>query len=171
MGKEVTDSLSDVTGRILVLRGQRVLLDADLARLYGVSTKAFNQAVRRNRNRFPDDFLFELDNQEVARSRSQFVTLKSGRGSNLKYPPLAFTEHGAIMAASILNSPRADQMSVFVVRAFVKIRETLAAHSELARELAKLKNRVNTLDVDTRSQFDQVYEAILGLMAPATKKQ
>jgi hypothetical protein len=171
MSKEVTDPLSDVTGRILVLRGQRVLLDADLARLYGVSTKAFNQAVRRNRNRFPDDFLFELDNQEVARSRSQFVTLKSGRGSNLKYAPLAFTEHGAIMAASILNSPRADQMSVFVVRAFVKIRETLAAHSELARELAKLKNRVDTLDADTRSQFDQVYEAILGLMTPATKKQ
>jgi hypothetical protein len=84
---------------------------------------------------------------------------------------LAFTEHGAIMAATILNSSRAEQMSVYVVRAFVKLRESLAAHTELARELAMLKSRVDTLDVDTRNQFDQVYEAILGLMSPATKKQ
>ena len=171
MGKDVTDPLAEVAGRILVVRGQRVMLDADLARLYGVSTKAFNQAVRRNRSRFPGDFLFELTNQEVARSRSQSVTLNSGRGSNVKYLPMAFTEHGAIMAATILNSPRAEQMSVYVVRAFVKIRESLAAHTVLARELATLKSRVDTLDADTRNQFEQVYEAILGLMSPAAKKQ
>ena len=135
------------------------MLDAHLARLYGVSTKAFNQAVRRNRSRFPGDFLFELTNQEVTHSRSHIVTLKSGRGSNVKYVPMAFTEHGAIMAATILNSPRAEQMSVYVVRAFVELRESLAVHTELARELATLKSRVDTLDVDTRNQFDQVYEA------------
>ena len=111
------------------------MLDADLAELYGVSTKAFNQAVRRNRERFPGDFLFELTNQEVARLRSQIVTLKTGRGEHRKYRPLAFTEH------------------------------------VLARELATLKSRVDTLDTDTRSQFEQVYEAILGLMNPAVKKQ
>ena len=171
MGKNVTEPLAEVASRILVVRGQRVLLDADLAQLYGVSTKALNQAVRRNRGRFPGDFLIELTNHEVARSRSQSVTLKSGRGSNVKYLPMAFNEHGAIMAATILNSPRAEQMSVYVVRAFVKLRESLAAHTVLARELATLKSRVDTLDDDTRSQFDQVYEAILGVMSPAAKKQ
>ena len=171
MGKDVTDPLAEVAGRILVVRGQRVMLDADLAKLYGVSTKAFNQAVRRNRGRFPGDFLIELTNQDVASLRSQFVTLKTGRGEHRKYRQLAFTEHGAIMAATILNSPRAEQMSVYVVRAFVKLREALSAHTVLARELATLKNRVDTLDDDIRSQFDQVYEAILGLMSPAAKKQ
>lgn len=171
MGKDVTDPLAEIAGRILVVRGHRVILDADLAQLYGVSTKAFKQAVRRNRGRFPGDFLLELTIQEVARSRSQSVTLKVGRGSNVKYLPMAFTEHGAIMAATILNSPRAEQMSVYVVRAFVKLRESLAAHTDLARELATLKSRVATLDADIRNQFDQVYEAILGLMSPAAKKQ
>jgi hypothetical protein len=171
MGKDVTDPLAEVAGRVFVVRGQRVMLDADLARLYGVSTKAFNQAVRRNRSRFPGDFLVELTNQEVASLRSQFVTLKTGRGEHRKYRQLAFTEHGAIMAATILNSPRAEQMSVYVVRAFVKIRESLAAHTVLARELATLKSRVDTLDADTRNQFEQVCEAILGLMSPGTKKQ
>jgi hypothetical protein len=171
MGKDVTDSLGDLADRILVIRGKRVMLDSDLARLYGVPTKAFNQAVRRNRARFPADFLIELTNQEVAHSRSQIVTLNAGRGSNIKYPPMAFTEHGAIMAASVLNSPRAEQMSVYVVRAFVRMRELLASNAGLARDLAILKNRVDMLDADTRKQFDQVYEAILGLMNPAAKKQ
>jgi hypothetical protein len=171
MGKDVTDPLAEVAGRIFVVRGQRVMLDADLAQLYGVSTKAFNQAVRRNRARFPGDFLIDLTNQEVASLRSQFVTLKTGRGAHRKYRQLAFTEHGAIMAATILNSPRAEQMSVYVVRAFVKLRESLAAHTVLARELATLKSRVDTLDADTRNQFEQVYEAILGLMSPGAKKQ
>ena len=171
MSKDATDPLADVASRILVVGGQRAILDSDLARLYGVSTKAFNQAVRRNRTRFPADFLIELTNQEVARLRSQFVTLNTGRGAHRKYRPMAFTEHGAIMAATILNSSRAEQMSVYVVRAFVKLRESLVAHTELARELASLKGRVDTLDADTRKQFDQVYEAILGLMSPAVKKQ
>src|SRR5690349_2228843 len=129
------------------------------------------RAVRRNRWYFPEDFLLELTNQEVARSRSQIVTLKAGRGSNIKYAPMAFTEHGAIMAATILNSSRAVELSVYVVRAFVKLRESAAAHTVLSRQLATLKSRVDLLDADTRSQFDQVYEAILGLMSPAAKKQ
>ena len=162
---------AQVAHQIRVIRGQRVLLDADLAALYGVSTKVLNQAVRRNTNRFPADFLISLSNQEVASLRSQFVTLKTGRGAHRKYPTLAFTEHGAIMAATILNSDRAVEMSVYVVRAFVRARELLASNTELARELTALKKSVATLDADTRRQFDLVYEAILGLMGPAMKKQ
>jgi hypothetical protein len=97
--------------------------------------------------------------------------LNKGRGHNLKYRPMAFTEHGAIMAATVLNSPRAVQMSVYVVRAFVKLREVLASNSELAKRLDSLERSVAALDTDTRKQFDQVYEAILGLMSPAAKKQ
>ena len=185
---------AEVVRQIRVIRGQRVLLDADLAILYGVSTKVFNQAVRRNLDRFPQDFLLRLTNQDVAALRSQIVTLKTGRGTHRKYPMLAFTEHGAIMAATILNSARAVEMSVYIVRAFIRMREMLASNSELAREtldsqyeerarslmlvkgtslreLGALKKSVATLDADTRRQFDVVYEAILGLMSPTAKKQ
>jgi len=157
--------------RILELRGQRVLLDSDLAALYGVTTKRLNQQVRRNADRFPTDFLMELSNQDVAILRLQFATLRFGHGQHWKYPPLAFTEHGAIMAATILNSPRAAQMSVYVVRAFVRFRKSLATHTELARELKALQRSVATLDADTRRQFEVVHEAILGLMNPASRKQ
>lgn len=120
---------------ILEVRGQRVLLDSDLAELYGVSTKRLNEQVRRNADRFPSDFLFELSNQEVAALRSQIATLNAGRGVHRKYRPMAFTEHGAIMAATILNSPRAAQMSVYVVRAFVKLRQALASNAAMARHI------------------------------------
>ena len=112
--------------------------------------------------------MLALTNQEVANLKSQIAT--SSWGGKRK-PPLAFTEHGAIMAATVLNSARAVQVTIYVVRAFIKVRESLAAHTQLARELSMLKSRVDTLDVDTRKQFDQVYEAILGLMSPAAKKQ
>ncbi len=171
MSAECHEPLTDVVGRILSVRGKRVMLDADLARLYNVTTKALNQAVRRNRRRFPDDFLIQLTDQDVMRLRSQIVTLKSGRGQHVKFRPLAFTEHGAIMAASILNNPRAVQMSVYVVRAFVKMRESLLVNAVLAREVAALKARVDTLDATTRKQFDQLYEAILSLSGPAGGKQ
>jgi len=140
------------------------MLDGTLAELYGVPTKVFNQAVRRNRDRFPPDFLLEIDAKEWEILRSQIVTLSFEHGRHRKYLPLAFTEHGAIMAATILNSPRAVQMSVYVVRAFVRFRMTLSTSKDLARELDALKHSVATLDADTRRQFDQVYEAILGLM-------
>lgn len=160
----------DITPQIRVVRGRRVLLDSDLAALYGVTTKAFNQAARRNIERFPPDFLLQLTDSETLSSRSQIVTLNRGRGYNVKYLPLAFTEHGAIMAATILNSPRAVEMSVYVVRAFVQLRQMLASNAELARKLVALERSVATLDADTRRQFDQVYEAILGLMGATPRR-
>jgi hypothetical protein len=162
---------SDIAATIRVVRGVRVILDADLAAVYGVTTKRLNEQVRRNVNRFPEDFLVRLTNQDVAALRSQFATLNAGRGAHRKYPPVAFTEHGAIMAATILSSPRAVQMSVYVVRAFTRFRQMAAVHSSLARELEALKTSVAALDADTRRQFDQVYEAILGLMATSPRRQ
>jgi len=156
--------------QIVEVRGHRVMLDETLAETYGVPTKVFNQAVRRNLARFPGDFLLRVETKEWEILRSQIVTLKSGHGRHRKYLPLAFTEHGAIMAATILNSPRAIQMSVYVVRAFVQFRNSMAIHADLAKELDALKRSVVTLDTDTRRQFDQVYEAILGLMAAPTRK-
>ena len=124
---------------ILTVRGHKVLMDSDLAEIYGVPTKVFNQAVKRNAERFPEDFRFRLTLDEaeaVLRSRSQFVTLK--RGQNLKYLPHAFTEHGAIMAATVLNSPEAVAMSGFVVRAFMQMREQLAANAAILKRLAEI---------------------------------
>jgi hypothetical protein len=171
MSEAPGENTIDVAAHIVAVRNQRVLLDETLASLYGVSTKALNQALRRNRQRFPTDFSFTLEREEWASLRSQFVILDVRWGKYRKYTPTVFTEHGAIMAATILNSPRAIQMSVYVVRAFVRFRKSLATHAELARELELLKRSVATLDADTRRQFDQVYEAILGLMAAPSKKQ
>jgi hypothetical protein len=141
-----------------LVRSQRVLLDSDLAALYGVTTSALNQAMRRNQGRFPPDFLLQLTSAEWESLRSQIVILKPGRGAHRKFLPVAFTEHGAIMAATILNSPRAVEMSVYVVRAFVKLREVLV-------------KSVASLDAKTRRQFEEVYGAILSLMGPAAKEQ
>ena len=129
-----------------MFRGREVLLDAELAALYGVTTKRLNEQVLRNRERFPTDFMFQLTAQEAATLRSQFATLKSGRGQHRKYLPYAFTEHGAIMAASVLNSPRAVEMSVYVVRAFVRLRELLATNRACARKLDELESRLQTHD-------------------------
>lgn len=132
--------LESLDGLIHTIRGERVILDADLARLYGVETRVLKQAVRRNRTKFPPDFLFELtpaEAEQLRRSRSQFVILK--RGENVKHRPFAFTEHGALMAANLLNSPQAVQMSVFVVRAFVRMRSLLTDTRELAKKLAALE--------------------------------
>jgi phage regulator Rha-like protein len=171
MAKLSIEPSLEAATRILEIRDRRVLLDSDLASLYGVSTKRLNEQVRRNANRFPVDFLLELSNQELGALRSQFATLNTGRGAHRKYRPMAFTEHGAIMAATILNSPRAAQMSVYVVRAFVKLRQALASNSAMARRLEVLERSVAALDAGTRKQFDQVYEAILGLMSPVAKRQ
>ena len=163
----------DIATRILNVRGQRVLLDFQLAALYGVTTKRLNEQVRRNIDRFPDDFLFALTAEELesVNPRLEIPNLApKGRGGR-RNPPMAFTEHGAIMAATILNSPRAVQMSVYVVRAFVKLRQALASTTALARRMEVLERSVAALDADTRKQFDQVYEAILGLMSPTSKGQ
>jgi phage regulator Rha-like protein len=124
--------VEDITRAILILRGHRVLPDTALAALYGVTTKRFNEQVRRNAKRFPADFMFQLTGEELDSLRSHFATLKLGRGQHRKYLPFVFTEHGAIMAATILNSPRAVEMSVYIVRAFVQLREMLASNKELA---------------------------------------
>ena len=132
---------------IVVVRHQRVILGSDLARIYGVEPRALTQAVKRNARRFPRDFAFQLTRREAvhaARSRSQNVILK--RGMNIKYLPVAFTEHGAIMAASVLNSTRAVQMSVFVVRAFLKLREWAGEQSAFAKRLGDLEERVGVHD-------------------------
>jgi hypothetical protein len=152
--------------RIVNVRGVAALLDADLARIYGVETRVLNQAVKRNADRFPADFAFQLTLEEgkaLRAARSQSVTLKTGQ--NLKYRPWAFTEHGAIMAATILNSPRAVEMSVFVVRAFVQLRELARGHSELAKQLAQLERRVTEHDEDLKN----VIAAIRQLIEPPQK--
>jgi hypothetical protein len=143
---------------ILILRGQRVLQDSDLAVLYRVSTKRFNEQVRRNRKRFPADCMFQLTAEEISSLRSQFATLKTGRGQHRKYLPYVFTEHGAIMAATILNSPRAIEMSVYVVRAFVQLREVLSSNKELARRFAQLETRLDK----KLTIHDETIAAILG---------
>jgi hypothetical protein len=132
--------LEHVENRILVIRGQRVILDSDLAELYEVTTTRLNEQVRRNKDRFPPDFAFQLTEKEFRGLRSQSVT-SNGRGGR-RYLPYAFTEHGAIMAASVLNSPRAVEASIFVVRAFVRLRQLLISHEELARRLARIEKKL-----------------------------
>lgn len=139
-------AIESVAQRILLLRGQRVMLDADLAELFGVPTKRFNEQVKRNFDRFPADFMFQLTEDEYESLRSQNATLKVGRGQHRKYMPYVFTEHGAIMAATILNSPKAVEMSVFIVRAFVQLREMLSSNAELAAKLLELERKVSGHD-------------------------
>ncbi len=124
-------SIAELAQRIHSIRGQRIVLDSDLAAFYGETTKRFNQQVRRNLDRFPADFMFQLDEEEFSALRLQSATLNSGRGQHRKYLPLAFTEHGAIMAATLLASPRATALSVHVVRAFVELKAMLASNREL----------------------------------------
>jgi hypothetical protein len=146
-----------------VLRGRRVLLDAELAVLYGVSTRRLNEQVRRNRKRFPDDFLFELTAEEFANLKSHFATSSWG---GRRTRPLAFTEHGAIQAATILNSPRAVEMSVFVVRAFVNLREVLSTNRELARRFEQLESRLDSKLTEHDEAIAAILSAIRELMRP-----
>ncbi|MGE3600985.1 MAG: ORF6N domain-containing protein, partial [Dehalococcoidia bacterium] len=162
----------DVARRIRVVRGQRLLLDIDLAALYEIPTHRLNEAVKRNPGRFPEDFAFRISAEEHAALISQIAISKTGRGGRRRSPPQAFTEHGAIMAASVLQSPRAVEMSVYVVRAFVRLRAVLASNAELSRKLVALERSVATLDASTRRQFDEVYAAIRALMAtPETRRR
>lgn len=158
---------SNIEPAILTVRGEKVLLDSDLARIYGVPTKRLNEQVRRNLKRFPSDFMFQLTSGEAEaalRSRSQFATLK--RGHNIKYLPYAFTEHGAIMAANVLNSPRAVQMSVFVVRAFLKMRELLGGTKELARQLKALEAKLTARLDGHEGAIVDVLQRIMRLLDP-----
>jgi hypothetical protein len=148
MNKQISTGVDDIGSVIRTIRGQKVILDSDLARIFGVPTYRFNEAVKRNRERFPDDFLFQLTAEEFESLTSQIAILKKGRGQHRKFLPYAFTENGAIMAANVLNSPEAVRMSVFVVRAFVKMRDLLGGTKELARQLADLEKKLTArLDV------------------------
>lgn len=156
--------------RILLIRGEKVMLDADLAELYGVETKVLNQAVRRNIERFPGDFMFQLSAEEsenlrfhfgTSSLRSQFVTSKEGRGGR-RYNPLAFTEQGVAMLSSVLRSQRAVQVNIAIMRAFVKLREMLASHRDLARRLDEMEKKYD-------AQFKVVFDAIRELMKPPEK--
>ena len=149
MAKSSNKLTTDQLGRLIYeIRGERVMLDSDLASIYGVETKSLNRAVKRNRRRFPKDFAFQLTQDESELLRRQIGTLKTGRGQHRKYLPWVFTEHGAIMAANVLNSRRAVQMSVFVVRAFLKMRALLGDKRELAQKLASLERELKKrLDV------------------------
>lgn len=148
----------EITRAILVLRGHRVLLDTELATLYGVTTKRFNEQVRRNRKRFPADFMFQLTAEESSALRSQFATLKPGRGQHRKYLPFVFTEHGAIMVATILNSPRAVEMSVYVVRAFVQLRGMLTSKTALAGKLIELEGKLKNHDEAITAILSAIHE-------------
>lgn len=130
--------LEFVERRIYLIRGQKVMLDSDLAELYQVETRALIQAIKRNQDRFPDDFMFQLSKEEVASLRSQIVISNIGRGGR-RYLPYAFTEHGVAMLSSVLNSKRAVQMNILIIRAFVKLRELLASHKDLADKIAAWK--------------------------------
>jgi phage regulator Rha-like protein len=147
--------------KIYVIRGERVMLDSDLAQIYNVDTKMLNRAVKRNLDRFPEDFMFQLTAKEDESLRFQIGTSKTGRGGR-RYLPYVFTEHGAIMAANILNSSRAVEASVQVVRAFIKLRQILASNAELAKKLEALEKKYD-------AQFKVVFDAIRQLMMPPDK--
>ena len=162
---------TDIGRRILVIRGRKVLVDADIAALYAVTTKRLNEQIRRNKHRFPRDFVFQLtsaERDEVVANCDHLARLRFS--PNLPY---AFTEHGAIMAASVLNTPRAVDVSVFVVRAFIRLRDAIAANKKLMRKLDELEqkteslaNKHDALALTTRDQFRQVIETLRQLMAP-----
>ena len=167
-------AVESISLSIAALRGQRVILDGDLAALYGVETKRFNEQVKRNGARFPADFMFQLSAEESEALRSQIATLKTGRGQHRKYLPYVFTEHGAIMAAMVLNSPRAVEVSVYVVRAFVRLREAAVLHKDLAERLSSLEEKTESLAMQndafsrhTRAQLKQVFDALRELMTPS----
>jgi hypothetical protein len=150
---------------IMVIRGTKVIIDEDLAVFYGVTTKRLNEQVKRNPGRFPPDFVFQLTEGESRVLRSQIATIKTGRGRHRKYNPYAFTEHGALMAASVLSSRKAIEMSVFVVRAFVRLRAVLATHRELAAKLNDLERKLSRHG----RQIVVLFEAIREIMAPPAK--
>ncbi len=154
--------VENIANKIYRIRFRKVMLDRDLAELYGVETKQLKRAVRRNITRFPKDFMFEMSKEEMKNWRCQSGTSSWG---GTRYPPMAFTEHGAIMAAGILNSPRAIEASIKVVRAFVQLREILATHKDLAIKLEKLEEKLTEHD----EQFSIVFDTIKQLLHTETK--
>jgi len=156
--------VASIVNKIMLLRSEKVLIDRDLAELYGVETKQLKRSVRRNINRFPEDFMVQLTKEEYQLLRSQFGTLK--RGGHSKYPPMAFTEQGVAMLSSVLNSNRAIEVNIAIMRVFVKLRETMATHKEFAHKLSDLEQRTEGHD----EQIQAIFEAIRQLMLPPDKK-
>ncbi|MBL0077117.1 MAG: ORF6N domain-containing protein [Rhodocyclaceae bacterium] len=171
--EQTTAPLQSLIGaRILVLREQRVMLDADLAELYGVQTKVLVQAVKRNMTRFPQDFMFQLSSDEFLVLRSQTVTSNMGRGGR-RTAPYAFTEQGVAMLSSVLGSPRAIGVNIEIMRTFVRVRQLAATHSELAQRLSDLEEKTGLLSMqhdtfsrNTRNHLKQVFDALRDLMTP-----
>lgn len=178
MEAETPDAIhfqANIETRIQLIRGKKVLLDADLAFLYSVTTKRFNEQVKRNLDRFPADFMFQLTSEENTNLRSQNATSNqsSKQRGGRRYLPFAFTEHGAIMAATILNSPRATQVSVYVVRAFVQLRELLVSNRELVLRLNELEKKAELMALQSETnqyhnqeQFKKILQTLRELMAP-----
>jgi hypothetical protein len=159
-----------ITGLIRTIRQQRVILDSDLAALYAVPTFRFNEAVKRNQDRFPDDFRFQLSKEEADALTSQSAILKTGRGQHRKYLPWAFTEHGALQAANILNSPTAVAMSTYIIRAFIRLREELAANTTLEKRLAVIEKTLTTHDAALRDVIQKIRPLLLPPPEPPRKK-
>lgn len=162
-----------IARQILLLRDQRVMLDAELAALYGVETKVLIQAVKRNAARFPADFMFQLSPEEWAALRSQFVTSNEGRGGR-RYAPYVFTEHGVAMLSSVLGSERAVAISIEIMRTFVQVRSMVATHADLAQQISELQVRTETMAIqhdvlanNTRSQIRKILATLRELMTPA----
>jgi hypothetical protein len=147
-----------IEGRILLVRGEKVMLDSDLGKLYGIPTRRLNEQVRRNRDRFPDDFMFQLTSEESAALRSQDATSKPGRGGR-RYAPLVFTEQGVAMLSSVLHSERAVRVNIEIMRAFVHLRAMASSYKDLAHEIHALEQKYD-------AQFKNVFDAIRALMAP-----
>ena len=159
--------IQSIARSILILRGHRVILDRELAAIYSSTTKRLNEQVKRNRDRFPEDFMFQLTAEEAERSRSQIATLNRPRGQNIKYRPYAFTEHGAIQVANVLNSPRAIAMGVHVVRTFVQLRELLASNKTLVQKLNELEHKLKDHD----DAIIAILSTIRELLHPPTPKR
>ncbi|OGV51001.1 MAG: DNA-binding protein [Lentisphaerae bacterium GWF2_44_16] len=158
---------TDIARKILILKGEKVILDRDLAELYGVPVKRLNEQVKRNTERFPGDFMFQLNNKELAILRSQNETSSWG-GS--RYLPYAFTEHGALMAATILNSEKAIQMSVFIIRTFVKMREMIVENKNFAEKLDRLEKRMDKNDENVEVMFTAIRQLMASPETPSKKK-
>jgi hypothetical protein len=168
MSKAALAAVRRVDSRILYLRDQKIILDSDLAELYGVEVRHLNQQVKRNSKRFPGEFLFQLSSKDVKSLRSQFVISNNGRGGR-RYMPYAFTEYGAIMAATILNSERAIAMSIFVVRAFVRTRQALITNQRIVGKLNEIEYRLENHDADIQKLVDAIRELMTPL--PANRRR
>jgi hypothetical protein len=164
------DTFASIEGSILTLRGQRVILDHDLARLYGVSTKRLNEQVKRNRDRFPEDFMFQLEVQEVASLRSQIATSNGAKGGR-RYRPYVFTEHGAVMAANVLSSKVAIHASIIVVRTFIRMRTMLAEHGELKRRLQYIEKRLAQGFAEHEQELQEIRFLIAQLERPIEQQR